>query len=106
MVLCSLENRSLWEELADCDTSISLVFGEKDIKFKKIATMMYIEMSKSKKSENHIIETVEIPEAGHAVHLESPLPLILALRQFLTRVRKNSAETELSQKPLLALKET
>ncbi|XP_009127684.1 protein PHYLLO, chloroplastic isoform X1 [Brassica rapa] len=97
---------SLWEELADCDTNVSLVFGEKDVKFKKIASRMYLEMSKSKKSEIHIIETVEIPEAGHAVHLESPLHLILALRKFLTRVRKNSAETELSQKLLLALKET
>ncbi|KAF2599247.1 hypothetical protein F2Q68_00008609 [Brassica cretica] len=97
---------SLWEELADCDTNVSLVFGERDEKFKKIASRMYLEMSKSKKSEIHIIETVEIPEAGHAVHLESPLHLILALRKFLTRVRKNSAETELSQKLLLALKET
>lgn len=98
--------RSLWEELADCNTNVSLVFGEKDVKFKKIATRMYVEMSKGKKSENYIVETVEIPEAGHAVHLESPLRLIVALRKFLTRVRKNSAETELSQKLLLALKET
>ncbi|KAJ0242827.1 2-oxoglutarate decarboxylase/hydro-lyase/magnesium ion-binding protein [Hirschfeldia incana] len=97
---------SLWEELADCDTNVSLVFGEKDVKFKKIVTRMYTEMSKSKKRENYIIEKVEIPEAGHAVHLENPLLLILALRKFLTRMRKNSAETELSQKPLLALKET
>lgn len=105
MMLCPLKNRSLWEELEECNTNISLVFGEKDVKFKKIATKMYREMSKSKKSENKIIEMVEIPEAGHAVHLESPLRLILALRNFLTRVHKSSTETELSQKLLLALKE-
>ncbi|CAF1905444.1 unnamed protein product [Brassica napus] len=88
---------SLWEELAFCDTNVSLVYGEKDVKFKKIATRMYVEMSKSNKGENYIIETVEIPETGHAVHLESPLLLILALRKFLTRVRKNSAETAFSE---------
>ena len=95
MMLCIF--RSLWEELAVCDTNVSLVYGEKDVKFKKIATRMYVEMSKSNKGENYIIETVEIPETGHAVHLESPLLLILALRKFLTRVRKNSAETAFSE---------
>ncbi|CAH2066254.1 unnamed protein product [Thlaspi arvense] len=104
--LSSGRQPSLWEELEDCETNISLVFGEKDVKFKKIATRMYREMSKSKKSESNIIESVEIPEAGHAVHLESPLRLILTLRKFLTRVRKSYAEKELSQKLLLALKET
>uniref|UniRef100_A0A1J3CVU3 Protein PHYLLO, chloroplastic n=1 Tax=Noccaea caerulescens TaxID=107243 RepID=A0A1J3CVU3_NOCCA len=104
--LSSGRQPSLWEELEDCDTNISLVFGEKDVKFKQIAIRMYHEMSKSKKIENNIIEMVEIPEAGHAVHLESPLRLILALRKFLTRVRKRSAETELSKKLLLAVKET
>lgn len=105
MMLSSLKNRSLWEELENCDTNISLVFGEKDVKFKKIAIRMYCKMSKSKKGEKNIIETVEIPEAGHAVHLESPLRVILALRKFLTRVHKSCAETELSQKLLLAVKE-
>jgi isochorismate synthase/2-succinyl-5-enolpyruvyl-6-hydroxy-3-cyclohexene-1-carboxylate synthase/2-succinyl-6-hydroxy-2,4-cyclohexadiene-1-carboxylate synthase/O-succinylbenzoate synthase len=105
MILSPLKNRSLWEELEDCDTNISLVFGEKDVKYKQIATRMYREMSKSKKSVNNIIEIVEIPEAGHAVHLESPLRVILALRKFLTRVHNSSTETELSQKLLLALKE-
>lgn len=105
MILCTLKNRSLWEELVDCDTNISLVYGEKDVKFKQIATRMYCEMSKSKKGENNIIEAVEIPEAGHAVHLESPLRVILALRKFLTRVHKSSTETQISQKLLLALKE-
>lgn len=105
MMLSPLKNRSLWEELENCDTNISLVFGEKDVKFKKIAIRMYCEMSKSKKGENNIIETIEIPEAGHAVHLENPLRVILALREFLTRVRKSCAETELSQKLLLAVKE-
>ncbi|CAA7053570.1 unnamed protein product [Microthlaspi erraticum] len=105
--LSSGRQPSLWEELEDCDTNISLVFGEKDVKFKQIAIRMYREMSKSKKSEHNIIEMVEIPEAGHAVHLESPLRLILSLRKFLTRVRKCSSETEqLSQKLLLAVKET
>ncbi|VVA98761.1 unnamed protein product [Arabis nemorensis] len=103
--LSSGRQPSLWEELENCDTNISLVFGEKDVKFKKIAIRMYCEMSKSKKGEKNIIETIEIPESGHAVHLESPLRVILALRKFLTRVHKSCAETELSQKLLLAVKE-
>ncbi|CAN8236071.1 unnamed protein product [Cochlearia groenlandica] len=100
--LSSGRQPSLWGELEDCDTNISIVFGEKDVKFKQIATSMYREMSKSNKGENRIIETVEIPEAGHAVHLESPLRVILALRKFLTRVHKSSTETEISKKRLLA----
>lgn len=102
MWLCPLTNRSLWEELEGCDTNILLVFGEKDVKFKQIATKMYNEMSKSKKRDNRITEMVEIPNAGHAVHLESLLRVILTLRKFLTRVHKSSTET---QKLLLALKE-
>ncbi|XP_023642879.1 protein PHYLLO, chloroplastic isoform X2 [Capsella rubella] len=103
--LSSGRQPSLWDELKDCDTNISLVFGENDVKFKQIATKMYREMSKSKKRENNIIEMVEIPEAGHAVHLENPLRVILALRKFLTRVHKSYTETELSEKLLLALEE-
>lgn len=106
LMMMMMLSRSLWEDLEDCDTNISLVFGEKDVKFKQIAIRMYREMSKSKKIENNIIEMVEIPKAGHAVHLESPLRLTLALGKFLTRVRKRSAETELSKKLLLAVKET
>lgn len=35
---------------------------------------------------NDIHEVVEIPNCGHAAHLENPLPVIAAMRQFMTRL--------------------
>lgn len=91
-----MKNRLLWEELADCDINVLFVFGEKDVKFKKIVSRMYFEMSKSKKSEIYIIEMVEILEVGYVVYLESFFYLIFVFRKFLIRVRKNFVEIEFS----------
>ncbi|KAL5828551.1 hypothetical protein ACOSQ3_018019 [Xanthoceras sorbifolium] len=85
---------SLWEDLKDCNTPLLLIVGEKDGKFKSIAQKMCNEISRGKKSRIHqgaeIHEIVEIPNSGHAVHLENPLPVIHAVREFLTRVKENS----------------
>ncbi|KAH9772162.1 protein PHYLLO [Citrus sinensis] len=84
----------LWEDLKLCSTPLLIVVGEKDKKFKSIAEKMCYELSHGEKGSddlrNEIYEMVEIPNCGHAVHLENPLPVIRAVRQFLTRVNQNS----------------
>ncbi|XP_024956733.2 protein PHYLLO, chloroplastic isoform X5 [Citrus sinensis] len=84
----------LWEDLKLCSTPLLIVVGEKDKKFKSIAEKMCYELSHDEKGSddlrNQIYEMVEIPNCGHAVHLENPLPVIRAVRQFLTRVNQNS----------------
>ena len=68
-----------------------IIVGVKDEKFKRIAHDMCYEIHGHRKPEdgspNHTIQVVEIPNCGHAVHLENPLPLISALRRFLTRLK-------------------
>lgn len=74
---------SLWEELKHCKKPLLFVVGEKDKKFKKIAQEMCHEISLN--PNNNSKETqqlVEVPDCGHAVHLENPLPLISAISQF------------------------
>ncbi|KAH9772174.1 protein PHYLLO [Citrus sinensis] len=89
-----LWERPLWEDLKLCSTPLLIVVGEKDKKFKSIAEKMCYELSHGEKGSddlrNEIYEMVEIPNCGHAVHLENPLPVIRAVRQFLTRVNQNS----------------
>ncbi|KAH9707754.1 protein PHYLLO [Citrus sinensis] len=89
-----LWERPLWEDLKLCSTPLLIVVGEKDKKFKSIAEKMCYELSHDEKGSddlrNQIYEMVEIPNCGHAVHLENPLPVIRAVRQFLTRVNQNS----------------
>ncbi|XP_075659886.1 protein PHYLLO, chloroplastic isoform X2 [Castanea sativa] len=84
----------LWEDLKHCKTPLLLIVGENDTKFKTIAQEMFCEVCHGLKSGdnlwNEIHEIVEIPNCGHAVHLENPLPVISALRQFLTRLGKSS----------------
>ena len=84
--------RPLWEDLKHCKTPLLLVTEEKDTKFKTIAQEMFDEVCHGLKSGdnlwNEIHEIVEIPNSGHAAHLENPLPLISALRQFLSRLGK------------------
>ncbi|KAL9420499.1 hypothetical protein AB3S75_038135 [Citrus x aurantiifolia] len=84
----------LWEDLKLCSTPLLIVVGERDKKFKSIAEKMCYELSHDEKGSddlrNEIYEMVEIPNCGHAVHLENPLPVIRAVRQFLTRVNQNS----------------
>lgn len=74
-------DRSLWEELKQCKIPLLVIVGEKDGKFKAIAEEMLNELIDGKS------EMVEIPNCGHAVHLENPLPVIRAMRRFFTRLR-------------------
>ncbi|XP_038694901.1 protein PHYLLO, chloroplastic isoform X2 [Tripterygium wilfordii] len=73
----------LWEDLKQCRTPLLFIVGERDEKFKKIAKEMCDEIGTT----NMIYETVEIPDCGHAVHLENPLPVIRALRHFITKLK-------------------
>ncbi|OVA12535.1 Thiamine pyrophosphate enzyme [Macleaya cordata] len=67
---------SLWEELKQCEKPLLVVFGEKDTKFKKIAQEMCHEIRFRSRTISK--EMIEIPDCGHAVHLENPLSLINA----------------------------
>ncbi|CAK7326442.1 unnamed protein product [Dovyalis caffra] len=91
----SLPFRPLWEDLKQCDLPLLLIVGEKDAKFKSIAQKMFHEVAQDRKGEdsngNNICEILEVPNCGHAVHLENPLPVIRAVRQFLIQVRKSSS---------------
>ena len=64
------------------------------MKFKSIAQKMFNEVVQDRKGEdgkgNNICEVLEVPNCGHAVHLENPLPIISAMRRFLTRGRSSS----------------
>ncbi|KAK6114749.1 hypothetical protein DH2020_007018 [Rehmannia glutinosa] len=73
---------SLWEDLKHCKVPLQIIVGEKDVKFKAIAREMYSKISHENGSRNSP-PVAEIPNAGHSVHLENPLALITALRQFI-----------------------
>ncbi|KAI3719962.1 hypothetical protein L6452_20868 [Arctium lappa] len=77
---------SLWEELKHNKSPLLLIVGEKDKKFKTIAESMWSKLGTSEDSAKHPYTMVEIPDCGHAVHIENPLPVIHSIRQFLTRV--------------------
>lgn len=65
-----------------------VIVGEKDGKFKAIAEEMLYELSDGRhEGGKKMHEMVEIPNCGHAVHLENPLPVIRAIRQFFARQR-------------------
>ena len=89
-----LHYRPLWEDLKHSKTPLMLIYGEKDTKFKTIAQEMFYEACHGFKSAddlwNEIHEIVEIPNSGHAAHLENPFPTISALRQFLTKLKTSS----------------
>lgn len=82
--------RSMWEDLRKCETPLLIIFGEKDKKFKQIALQMHCEISSGLETEakrnKEICETLEVPECGHAVHLENPLPVINAVRKFIQKL--------------------
>eukprot|EP00257_Ricinus_communis_P024903 XP_025012317.1 protein PHYLLO, chloroplastic isoform X2 [Ricinus communis] len=84
----------LWEDLKQCNIPLLIIVGEKDEKFKEIAQKMSHEIGQSGEGRggmgNNIVQIVEVPNCGHAVHIENPLSVIRALRQFLTRPRKCS----------------
>ncbi|XP_028761883.1 protein PHYLLO, chloroplastic-like isoform X1 [Neltuma alba] len=77
---------SLWEDLKNCRMPFLLVYGEKDTKFKKITAAMINTMCSGQEKCNNIHEVVEVPNTGHAVHLENPLFIISALTHFMTRL--------------------
>ncbi|KAL3510951.1 hypothetical protein ACH5RR_030352 [Cinchona calisaya] len=76
---------SLWEDLNHCKLPLLIVVGEKDTKFKKIARQM---VDKHCTGTQESPKIVEILNSGHAVHLENPLPVISAVRQFLKSIEK------------------
>ncbi|RDX71618.1 Protein PHYLLO, chloroplastic, partial [Mucuna pruriens] len=77
---------SLWEELPNCRVPLLIMHGEKDTKFRKIAQAMMNALCSGLGSKHDIHEVVEVPNCGHAAHLENPLPIIAAMRRFLTRL--------------------
>ncbi|KAK4410396.1 protein PHYLLO, chloroplastic [Sesamum angolense] len=77
---------SLWEDLKTCKVPLQLIVGEKDAKFKAIAREMHTRISHENESSDSP-PVVEIPNAGHAVHLENPLAVITAIRQFMKRTK-------------------
>lgn len=82
---------SLWHELSGCERPLLVIAGKKDSKFKKIAQQMYnckVDQPKhEKKRTDHMeqITMLEVDDSGHAVHIENPLPVINAIRKFVTR---------------------
>lgn len=80
--------RSLWEDLKQNKVPLQIIVGGNDAKFKKIANEMVSRLD----SAHEVAEPaqiIEIPNAGHAVHVENPLAVISAVRQFITRKNKN-----------------
>ncbi|XP_017218695.1 protein PHYLLO, chloroplastic isoform X10 [Daucus carota subsp. sativus] len=79
----------LWEDLKHCKSPLLLIVGEKDDKFKRLAQEMCSTISQESRGnrKSTTCETVEIPGCGHAVHLENPLPVVKAIRSFLTNKR-------------------
>lgn len=55
---------SLWERLGELSMPVSLVVGERDLKFAAIAAEMAAGIPQA--------EVLRVPGAGHAVHLEQP----------------------------------
>ncbi|KAG8366507.1 hypothetical protein BUALT_Bualt17G0087200 [Buddleja alternifolia] len=78
----------LWEDLKHCKVPLQLIVGEKDGKFKKIAREMYSKIE-HENDNTDFPPVIEIPNAGHAVHIENPLAVITAIRQFIKRRKTN-----------------
>ncbi|CAI8583568.1 unnamed protein product [Vicia faba] len=80
----------LWEDLLNCKVPLLIIHGEKDTKFKKISQAMMntlcSDLRSNPEKRNYTHEVVEIPNCGHAAHLENPLPVIAALKQFITKL--------------------
>ncbi|XP_074383455.1 protein PHYLLO, chloroplastic isoform X2 [Apium graveolens] len=80
----------LWEDLKHCKSPLLFIVGEKDEKFKRLAREMCSTISQEARSnrKSEMWETVvTIPDSGHAVHLENPLPVINTIRSFLMSKR-------------------
>ncbi|KAL6634634.1 hypothetical protein ACP70R_027305 [Stipagrostis hirtigluma subsp. patula] len=84
--------KSLWEDLKQLKRPLLIVAGDKDIKFKDISQKMYKEIANHSecgsdgRNENKLCEMIIIPDSGHAVHVENPLPLVRAVRKFLQKL--------------------
>jgi isochorismate synthase/2-succinyl-5-enolpyruvyl-6-hydroxy-3-cyclohexene-1-carboxylate synthase/2-succinyl-6-hydroxy-2,4-cyclohexadiene-1-carboxylate synthase/O-succinylbenzoate synthase len=87
-------HRSLWEDLKDLKKPLLIVTGEKDVKFREISEQMCSEIRKHGEREadcrdrQELCEMMVVPESGHAVHVENPLPLVRAIRKFLLKLHK------------------
>ncbi|XP_077237681.1 2-oxoglutarate decarboxylase/hydro-lyase/magnesium ion-binding protein isoform X2 [Tasmannia lanceolata] len=84
---------SLWEDLKLCKMPLLFIVGENDRKFKGITQQMCHEISSSSASEGgdqteKTPEMLVVPDCGHALHLESPLHVINAVRKFLDKLDK------------------
>ncbi|EPS63201.1 hypothetical protein M569_11585, partial [Genlisea aurea] len=75
------KQQSLWEDLKHLKAPLQIMVGEKDPKFRKIAHDMQKQIHQGNDSSSAAV--VEIPSAGHAVHLENPLAVITAIRHFI-----------------------
>ncbi|XAR65339.1 2-succinyl-5-enolpyruvyl-6-hydroxy-3-cyclohexene-1-carboxylic-acid synthase [Bertholletia excelsa] len=78
----------LWDDLKHSKVPLLLITGERDEKFKRIAQEMFQEVNLGAKNIDNtkeICEIVEVPNSGHAVHLENPLPVITAITRFLKK---------------------
>ncbi|XP_025816542.1 protein PHYLLO, chloroplastic isoform X5 [Panicum hallii] len=84
--------RSLWEDLKHLKRPLLIVAGEKDTKFKGISQRMCSEITQhgergsDGRDGDELCEMIVIPDAGHAVHVENPLPLVRAVRKFLQKL--------------------
>ncbi|KAF9593768.1 hypothetical protein IFM89_025393 [Coptis chinensis] len=76
---------SLWEDLKKNKKPLLFLHGEKDKKFKEIHRQMLFEVNGDNQSKD-MHEMIEVPDCGHAVHLENPLPVISAISKFLTKL--------------------
>lgn len=69
-----------------------IVAGEKDTKFKDISQRICSEITQHAEcgsgfcDGNELCDMIIIPESGHAVHVENPLPLVRAVRKFLQKL--------------------
>uniref|UniRef100_A0A0D9VHL4 Mandelate racemase/muconate lactonizing enzyme C-terminal domain-containing protein n=1 Tax=Leersia perrieri TaxID=77586 RepID=A0A0D9VHL4_9ORYZ len=79
--------KSLWEDLKHLKSPLLIVAGEKDLKFKEISQEICREIRKYRDCEsNGLCEMIIVPDSGHAVHIENPLPLVRAVRKFLLHI--------------------
>ncbi|KAI3796239.1 hypothetical protein L1987_38906 [Smallanthus sonchifolius] len=78
---------SLWEDLKHTKSPILLIVGDRDEKFNKIAHSMCSKLEEGKDdSVKHLHTMVNVPNSGHAVHIENPLHVIHSISEFVTRL--------------------
>lgn len=82
----------MWEDLKHCQKPLLFIAGDKDIKFRDISKQMCSEIRTCLEGKDHIqserlSEMIIVPNCGHAVHLENPLPVINAVRKFITNFK-------------------